>query len=97
MLSIILMVLGFVGWIAGVGLSILATTFIAGDCNDPSCDPANSSILQLTSILAPSVLGLGILIAILRLAFRRIAWPFALAAGLLCAAVQVFGALSFRS
>ena len=95
-LSIILMVVGGIGWLIGVGLSLVATTFTAGDCIDPSCDPANSELLNLTSIIAPSVLALGILIAIVRLALRRVAWPFALAAWVLSAATQAFGVLTWR-
>ena len=95
--SIILLILGIAGWLIGIVLSLIATTFVAGDCIDASCDPSNSDVLQLTGLIAPAVIVVGILVVVLRLVLRRIAWPFALAAGILCAIVQIAGVLAFGS
>ena len=91
-LSIILLVVGIGGWLVGIVLSVFGTVLLAGDCIDPSCDPGNNQYLQASYIVAPSILGVGIVIVVVRLALKRVAWPFALAAGILSAAA-LFGGL----
>jgi hypothetical protein len=93
----VLLTVGALGWIAAAGTELFILAF-TDNCPAATCDAnrASSSIMVALSAAA-AVIVAGIVLAIIQIVRRRLAWPFAAAALALSIAAEVVGLVGYMA
>lgn len=77
---------------AVVAMAVLGGVFLLafGECAAPRCDVVASRAVVIAGLAVAVLAGMGgLAVSVRRIARRRVAWPFALATLVVCAAVVV--------
>lgn len=94
-LSAGLLIISAVGWIVAAGSELFVLAF-TDYCPAETCD-ANKASQSITIALsvAAAVVVVGVVLAIMRIIRRRLAWPFAVATLVLSTAAEVLGFVGY--
>lgn len=96
-ISIIFMVLTVVVGAGAAFLGLFSLAFL-DYCPPATCSAEGAVTAVMTSVAVAAGLGvIGIVIAIVQLARRKLAWPFAVGTLVLCLIVLLFGGVAYYS
>jgi hypothetical protein len=94
-LSIVLLVVGILGWAVAAGMELFMLAF-TDYCPPDRCHADRAATSVMLSVLAAGVLTLiGSVLTIVFLLRRRLAWPLATATLILSVAAELLGVLGY--
>jgi hypothetical protein len=94
-LSAALLIVSAVGWIVAAGSELFVLAF-TDYCPAETCDAHQASqSITIALSAAAALIGMGVVLAIIRIIRRRLAWPFAVAVLVLSIAAEVLGFVGY--
>jgi hypothetical protein len=95
-LTIVLIVVGLLGWLGGAFVDFVVFGLFSGDCVGPGCHLVEAtSVRNILIVVAGVVVLAGLVVGVVRVLLRRRAWWFVLIADIAALVIFVVAGLAY--